>query len=265
MIGLPSCARSPKLNGFDWVLERLCAGIDVTSRDIMLMGAGGLLQEIASRPQPRADAETAKAQPAAPMAPRIAALVLAAGQSRRMGASNKLLADVGGKPMLSHVLDAVAASNAAVSTVVLGHEAEKIAPLLAGRAVKTVQNPDYAQGLSTSLKAGLAALPDNIDGVLVILGDMPRITAGHIDKLIAAFNPLEGRAICVPTVKGKRGNPVLFAAEFIPEMLQAVGDAGAKHLIGANEDQLCEVPMDDTAPLLDIDTPEALATVRSNT
>jgi molybdenum cofactor cytidylyltransferase len=257
VLGLPGCARSPKLNGFDWVLQRLATGTPVTGRDIMRMGVGGLLTEIPSRPLPRAQA-TAEPGSGVPRAPRVAAIVLAGGQSRRMGAANKLTADVGGSPMVVHAVDAVLASQARPVIVVTGHEHEKVEATLADRAVTFVHNPDYAEGLSTSMKAGLAALPAGIDAALVCLGDMPRITPGTIDRLIAAYNPVEGRAICVPTVRGKRGNPVLFDHRFFPEMRDVEGDVGARHLIGAHGDQLCEVEMTDDGALIDVDTPEAL-------
>ncbi|MBM3486930.1 MAG: 4-diphosphocytidyl-2C-methyl-D-erythritol kinase [Alphaproteobacteria bacterium] len=260
VLGLPGCARSPKLNGFDWILERLYAGLPVEREDIMRMGAGGLLKEIASRPLPRAEA-VQRAEPAmAPArAPRIGALVLAAGQSRRMGPVNKLLADVHGKPMTAHVLDAVLASKARPVVVVLGHEADRVERALAGRPVTFMRNPDYAGGLSTSLKRGLAALPDDVDGAVVVLGDMPDVQAAHIDKLIAAYDPVEGRAICVPTFNGKRGNPVLWDRRFFRAMGEVAGDVGARHLIGESADLVCEVPVSDPGVLIDLDTPEALA------
>ena len=143
VLGLPGCARSPKVNGFDWVLERLVADVPVSPRDVMLMGAGGLLAEIATRPQPRAGKrKNASAQ----RAPTIAAVVLAAGRSSRMGAENKLLQPVHGKPMLTHVLDALDASKAGRIVVVTGHEREAVEALLEGRHVETVHNPDYAEG-----------------------------------------------------------------------------------------------------------------------
>ena len=98
---------------------------------------------------------------------------------------------------------------------------------------------------------------------MVCLGDMPRVSPKAIDRLIAAFNPLEGRAICVPTWQGKRGNPVLFARRFFPEMLEVSGDVGARALIGEHAEVVCEVAMDDDAVLVDVDTPEMLATVNS--
>ncbi len=256
-VGLPGCARSPKVNGFDWVLQRLVAGLEVTPQDVMRMGGGGLLKEIASRPLPRAEA--VEQSSAAPRAPRIAALVLAAGQSRRMGNVNKLLVEVDGKPMVCHVLDSLAASQARPVTVVTGHDYAAVEKVLPKKGFTLTHNPDYASGLSSSLRRGLAALPENIDGVLVCLGDMPRVSPQVIDRLIAAFNPTEGRAICVPTWQGKRGNPVLFARRFFAEMQDIAGDTGARALIGEHAETVCEVAMDDDAVLLDIDTPEALA------
>ncbi|MSP82848.1 MAG: 4-diphosphocytidyl-2C-methyl-D-erythritol kinase [Alphaproteobacteria bacterium] len=255
VLGLPGCARSLKLNGFDWVLERLVADVPVSPRDIMLMGAGGLLMEIPSRPLPRAEAS-----PAAPPAqPRIAAVVLAAGQSRRMGATNKLLAMVAGRPMVAHAVAAALASNARPVIVVTGHEASEVRAALAGQPVTFADNPDYAAGLSTSLIRGLDAVPASCDGAVVCLGDMPRVSGALLDRLIAAFDPLAGRAIAVATHRAKRGNPVLLARRFFPEVRRIGGDVGARHLIGEHEDLVVEVESDDAGVLLDIDTPEALA------
>lgn len=256
VVGMPGCARSPKLNGFDWVLERLAADIPVTRADIMKMGAGGLLKEIETRPQPRSGPNAAQAN--VPRAPRIAAVLLAAGRSTRMGAQNKLLSEVNGIPMVRRVAEQLSASKVTGITVVLGHEAEQVRETLNEFDFNFVRNPDYAQGLSTSVKAGIAALPGDCDGFIICLGDMPTVRAGDIDRLIAAFNPLEGRAICMPVHHGKRGNPVLFARAFAEEMSGLDGDSGAKRLIGAHEDELCEVETD-AGVLLDIDTPEALA------
>jgi molybdenum cofactor cytidylyltransferase len=256
VLGLPGCARSPKENGFDWVLQRLLAGVEVSPRDIMRMGAGGLLAEIPSRPQPRG-AE----RPSAPREPRIAAIVLAAGQSRRMGGPNKLLAPVEGKPMVRRSVESVLASGAAPVIVVLGHQRERVAAALEGLEVRLVENPDFATGLSTSLKRGLAEVPSSADAALICLGDMPFVTPAELGRLAAAFNPTEGRAIVVPTRAGKRGNPVLFARRFFAEMKEVAGDSGAKHLIGAYPEALAEVEMASDGVLTDIDTPESLARV----
>ena len=263
LIGLPGCARSPRANGFDWVLQRLVAGLPVGRADIMAMGAGGLLKEIPNRPLPRAQAveETA---PEVPRAPRIAAVVLAAGRSTRMGTANKLLADVGGRPMVRRVVDAARASRADPVVVVTGFERDRVEAALDGSEATLVHNPDYAAGLSTSLHRGVAALSEAIDGVVVCLGDMPRVSSAVIDRLIAAFDPLEGRAICLSTWQGKRGNPVLIARRFFAEVQTISGDVGAKALIGEYPEAVCEVAMADDGVLCDVDTPDALAAVKSS-
>jgi molybdenum cofactor cytidylyltransferase len=263
VLGLPGCARSPKVNGFDWALERLVAGLPVGSAEIMRMGSGGLLAEIPSRPLPRAEATPAEHRPPAkPAGPRIGALLLAAGQSRRMGGPNKLLAEVDGAPMVAYVARRLLASRARPIIAVLGNQADAVDTALGKLPVERVRNPEFAGGLSTSVKRGIAALPPDLDGALICLGDMPLISGRHIDRLIAAFNPLEGRAIVVPTCRGKRGNPVLWSKRFFPEMAELAGDVGAKHLIGEHAELVVEVEMEDDAILVDIDTPEALEALR---
>lgn len=263
VLGLPGCARSASYNGLDQVLARIAAGEAVTSESVSYLGVGGLLKEFPERPQPRRRGARARVAErpgqALHAAPRVTALVLAAGQSRRMGERNKLLIALDGKPMLAHVLDAVAQSQVAGCIVVTGHQASDVRALLAGRNVSEAHNPDYAHGLSTSLAQGLHRLPADTDAVLVCLGDMPRVCSRDIDRLIAAFDPGEGRAICVPTVNGKRGNPVLWHRRYLDEMASVRGDVGARHLIGQHEDMVCEVPMESNAVLIDVDTPAALS------
>ena len=254
-VGLPGCARSPKFNGVDWVLQRLCADIPMDAAHIMRMGIGGLLTEV-PRPQPRTSAADETA--AAPRAPSIACIILAAGQSRRMGRVNKLLAAIDGKPMVRWAAEAALASAAAPVIVVLGHEADKVRAALKDLEVTFVENPDYAQGIAGSVKRGIAAVPTGADGAVVCLGDMPRITARQIDRLIAAYNPVEGRALCIPTWRGKRGNPVLIGKRFFAEMQALTGDVGARPLISQYPELTCEVAMEDDAVLVDIDTPQAL-------
>ncbi len=262
VLGLPGCARSLKLNGFDWVLQRLFAGLDVTSTDIMRMGAGGLLMEIPSRPLPR-DRASPKSAPAEAATtttrpPRVAAIILAAGQSRRMGARNKLLVEVDGEPMVRRVAAAALASRADPVIAVTGHETEQVEAALAGLEVATAYNPDYAEGMSSSLKRGLDALNPAPDGIVICLGDMPRTDAAVIDRLIAAFDPAGGKAIGVPAWRGKRGNPVLWAARYFDDIRQLAGDVGAKHLIGDHADAVYEVESPDPSVTVDVDTPEAL-------
>lgn len=259
VLGLPGCARSPKFNGFDQVLQRIAAGMQVESRDIVALGVGGLLKEIAERPQPRG----AKPQARAPArAPRVAAVVLAAGQSRRMGRVNKLLAEIDGVPMVRRVVDAALAAAVEGVYVVTGHEHARVEAALAGRPVELVPNPEYAGGLSTSLGRGIAALPPEVEAALVCLGDMPLVTPADLDRLIAAFDPGEGRAICVPTFDGKRGNPVLWSSRYFPEMQSLRGDVGARHLIGEYAEAVCEVAVDRPAVLTDVDSPAELESVR---
>jgi molybdenum cofactor cytidylyltransferase len=261
VMGLPGCVRSPKPNGFDWVLQRRIADIPVGRDDIMGMGVGGLLKEIPLRPQPRAG-EGPISPIADPRALRVAALVMAAGRSSRMGAANKLLSEVDGEPMLRRVVGAALASGARPIVVVLGHDAHRVRAALRGCKVRFVENPRYAEGMSTSLRCGLAALPDDTEGAVILLGDMPRVSSEAIDRLVAAFDPIEGRGICVPTWNGKRGNPVLWGRRYFQEIAAVAGDVGARHLIGEHGDQVAEVPMPDDSVLIDIDTPEELGALR---
>ena len=263
VLGLPGCARSPKVNGFDWVLERLVAGLPVGSAEIMRMGSGGLLAEISSRPLPRAEAKPEpEKKETKVVGPRIGAVLLAAGRSTRMGGVNKLLSEIDGVPMVARVAQRLLASKARPIIVVLGNQADEIDVALGKLPVERVRNPDFADGLSTSLRRGIVALPPDLDGALICLGDMPLISGRHIDRVIAAFNPIEGRTIIVPTRRGKRGNPVLWSKRFFPEMAGLAGDVGAKHLIGEHAELVAEVEMDDDAVLVDIDTPDALSAIR---
>lgn len=262
VIGAPSCAGSPKLNGFDWVLERRLAGLPVGPEEISAMGVGGLLKEIATRPQPREGRLPDDEDDGMRREPRIGCILLAAGRSTRMGPRNKLLEEVGGTAMVRRVAEALVASRARPVVAVTGHMASEVGSALSGLDIEIVHNPDYAQGLSTSLKAGLAALPVGLDGLVVALGDMPGIRPDLIDRMISAFAPKEGRSIIVPVFGGKRGNPVLWGAEFLHEMRQASGDTGAKHLIGAHAEKVVELDLGTDAVLLDVDTPDALQRVR---
>lgn len=257
VVGLPGCARSPKLNGFDFVLWRLAAGLPVGRAEIAAMGVGGLLIEIPTRPQPRDEP-----QASVPHAAKIAAVVLAAGTSSRMG-SNKLLAELSGKPLLRHAVEAALGSAARPVIVVTGHDADKVKAALAGLDITFVDNPNYAEGLSTSLKAGIRAAPQECDGAMILLGDMPGVSSALLNKLIASFDTSEDRAICIATHHGKHGNPVLWARRFFPEIVGVTGDIGAKSLIGTYGDLICEVEADNDAPLTDIDTPQALAAYRA--
>jgi molybdenum cofactor cytidylyltransferase len=256
ILGAPGCARSPKENGFDWILMRLLAGLPVSREDITGLGVGGLLMEIVTRPQPRAEPQPEKGR-------SIAAVILAAGRSTRMGGPNKLLAEIGGRPLIRIAAEEALASRAGPVIVVTGHQREKVEAALQGLDVKRVHNPNFADGLSTSVKTGLAAVPEAADGAIVCLGDMPQVRAQLIDKLIGAFDPERGALVVIPTIDGKRGNPVVWSRRFFPELMALEGDVGARNMIARYAEAVAEVPLTDTAALIDVDTPEALAEVKA--
>ena len=192
----------------------------------------------------------------------IAAVILAAGTSARMG-TNKLLIEVdAGRPIVARVADAAIEAGLNPVIVVTGHEAERVRAALAGRLVRFEHNPRYVDGLAESLKTGLAALPDEAAGALICLGDMPDVNAAHMARIVSAFDPEGGGQICVPVWQGRRGNPVLFARRFFGEMMNLSGDVGARGLIAANPDSVREVPMEDDAVVTDLDTAEALSAYR---
>ncbi|HYC18888.1 MAG TPA: molybdopterin-binding/glycosyltransferase family 2 protein [Pseudolabrys sp.] len=256
VLGAPGCARSPKENGFDWVLMRLLAGLPVGREDITGMGVGGLLMEIVTRPQPRA-------KPVEEEGKRVAAILLAAGRSTRMGAINKLIVQIGGKPLVRIAAEQALASQAGPVIVVTGHQREKVENALKGLNVRFVHNQDYAEGLGTSLRVGIGAVPEGADGAIVCLGDMPQVDAPLIDTLLDAFDPESGAFIVVPTIDGHRGNPVVWARRFFPDLMAIGGDFGARYLIGNYAEAVVEVPVAGEAALTDVDTPESLSAVKA--
>lgn len=210
--------------------------------------------------------------------PVVAAVVLAAGLSRRMGPDNKLLVELDGVPMIARVVDALRAAPVDAILVVTGHERGRVEAALRERTserpgerpgelpatppVHLVHNPDYARGMGTSLATGIRALPPATDAVLVCLGDMPGVRAAHVEALLAAFDPAAGRAICMPVHQGRRGHPVLFAARFFPAMCAIQGDTGARAMIQAHADLVHAVPVGDSGVLMDVDTADALASLQ---
>jgi molybdenum cofactor cytidylyltransferase len=282
VIGVPGCARSLKPSGFDWVLERVCAGVAIAAGDMAAMGVGGLLDEISVRPSPRSEAgppggdagpmdqpwaaaNQASASPDGEGPPwgtagQIAAVVLAAGRASRMG-SNKLVAELDGEPIVRRTVRAVLGSRARPVIVVTGHEAEAVRAALAGLDVRFVHNPDFAGGMSTSLRAGIAAA-GTADAALICLGDMPRLEAEHLDDVIGAFRSGDPDEIVVPTHERKRGNPVLWPRRYFAEIAELSGDVGARALIDRHADRVRLIAIDDPAILVDVDTPAALAELR---
>jgi molybdenum cofactor cytidylyltransferase len=262
VLGAPGCARSPVENGFDWVLMRLLAGIKVTRNELMGMGVGGLLMEIVTRPQPRTIPEIEGNH-------RVAAIILAAGRSTRMGGPNKLLADLAGKKLVRIATEQALASKASEIIVVTGHQADLVEQALQGLQggqgrpkVKFVRNPDFAGGLASSVKAGISAVSAEAESAVICLGDMPLIDSGLIDRLIENFAPDRGNLIVVPVADGRRGNPVLWSRRFFRELMTLDGDIGARHLIARHAEAVAEVPVEGNGAFLDIDTPQALEAAR---
>lgn len=256
VLGAPGCARSPKLNGFDWVLDRLVTGIPVTNEDIAGMGVGGLLMEIPTRPQPR-ELASAKGE-AREVLPKVPVVLLAAGRSSRMGGPNKLLALFGSKPLARLSAERALASKANGVTVVTGHQGERVKNALAGLRVTFAENPHFAEGLSTSLKAGVSALADDVAGVLVVLGDMPGVSSSDLDRLIDAFRASGGRSVVRASHDGRRGNPVILPRSLFAAVSRLEGDTGARHLVEAEGLDIIDVEIGAGA-FVDVDTREALA------
>lgn len=190
-------------------------------------------------------------------APRIAALLLAAGLSRRMGGTNKLLATVSGRPLVRIAAEAALASRAHELVVVTGHEAAAVEAALAGLAYRAAHNPDFVEGMATSLRAGIGSLGSDIDGTVVLLADMPAVTAAAIDAVIAALAP---GVIVVPTFGGVRGNPVGWWRDYFVELAAQSGDRGGRDVISRHPEDVREIALD-RGVALDVDTPEALAEI----
>jgi molybdenum cofactor cytidylyltransferase len=174
-----------------------------------------------------------------------------------MGGANKLLAEIAGRPLVRIAAEAALGSRATSLTVVTGDDRARVESVLAGLDATFVQNLDHATGMSTSLRAGVASLPEEADGVVVLLADMPQMTSAVVDRLIAAFR--EG-GIVVPTDHGQRGNPVLWSRRFFPDLMAIEGDTGGRRLIEANAAAVTTVEVG-RAAILDVDTPDELTAV----
>lgn len=250
VLGAPGCARSPKLNGFDWVLDRLIADIEVTTDTIAGMGVGGLLMEIPTRPQLRENGGRKQAV-------TVWALMLAAGRSSRMGVGNKLLSTFKGETLVTRSAARILGSNVAGSIAVLGHQADEISAALAGLDIKQIRNADFAAGLSSSLKAGIRAVPPSASGALITLADMPGLTTADFNRMIDAFVAAGGKSIVRATHAGKRGNPVILPRSLFSEVEVLEGDTGARQIVETASDVI-DIELGQAASL-DVDTPEALA------
>ena len=187
----------------------------------------------------------------------VAAIVLAAGRGARFDATRgKLLADYGGRPLVRRAVEAARGSKASKTIVVTGHARDEIERALAGLPVVFAFNPDFAIGMASSLRAGLAHAADSA-GALALLADMPGVTSAILDRLIAAFNCAPDRVAVAPVYQGRRGNPVLLGRRLFPRLALLNGDEGARRLLGSTEGVL-EIAVDEKSVLADIDTREDL-------
>ena len=258
VLGLPGCVRSPKLNGVDWVLERLVSGLPVSSSDIEAMGVGGLLKEIPSRPQPRGGAAPSRR-------PYVSAVLLAAGASSRMQGKDKLLETIGDAPLLRRVALALKQSMADEVIVVIRPGDDERRAALSGVDVAFVENPLAAEGMGASIRAGMACVASEADAALIALADMPEIGAADFNAIIAAFDAEEGREIVrAASSEGAPGNPVLFGRRFFEPLRGLEGDEGARSILAAHADLVRLAPMSGDAARVDLDTPEDWAAWRAD-
>lgn len=186
---------------------------------------------------------------------QIHAMLLAAGASRRFGDDNKLLVEIGGVPLVRRVAEQLAASRLAGVTVVTGFEADRLRTALIGFEAQFTDNPDFSEGLASSLRCGISAIPAEAAGAMIVLADMPGITTNLIDRLIGAFRQEDCGKIVYPSRAGEQGNPVIWPARYFEELQKLTGDAGAKRLIGVHEVNTVAVPVDDADAMRDIDRP----------
>ncbi|MGB3390543.1 MAG: nucleotidyltransferase family protein [Pseudaminobacter sp.] len=186
------------------------------------------------------------------------AVVLAAGRSSRMGGPNKLMALFEGRPLIRQTVERALAAHTAGTVVVTGHQAERIAEAVSGLKVRFAHNPDFASGLSSSLKAGISALPADAAGALIVLGDMPGITTDDLNRVIDAFTADSSLPIVRAAHNGKRGNPVLLPRSVFPAVSLLQGDTGARHLIENERENVIDVEIG-VGATVDVDTRDAMA------
>ena len=198
----------------------------------------------------------------------VAAIVLAAGRASRFSGGaegrTKLTEIFDGKPLVRHAAEAALASGAAPVVVVTGHARDAVMEALVGLDVVEARNPDYAQGIASSVIAGVGTLPASCAAALVLLGDMPRVSGALCGRLIAAFRKAPTIDAVAPLVEGRRGNPVLIARALFADVARLAGDEGARRLLMRQGLRIREVEIGDEGAALDIDTPEALAALRAS-
>ena len=260
VIGMPGCARSPRLNGFDWVLQLVLAGLPLDDDEIADMAIGGLLMEIASRPLPRRMVEQRRSDRIA-----IGGVLLAAGMSRRMGDENKLLAEIDGAPMVRHVAEAMVKGGIRELVVVTGHEADAVTAALLdleapGMVLRFVHNADFVGGQAGSVATGVSALANDLSGALIALGDMPFVSADLVAEMIQDHSGLGDHEmrISFPVYEGRRGNPVLWGRGFFEALAGLSGDIGGRRILAENPAAVNSISWTDDSIHNDIDTGDDL-------
>ncbi|MCP5145514.1 MAG: NTP transferase domain-containing protein [Gammaproteobacteria bacterium] len=249
---LPGSQRSPAPSSFDLLVPRLLTGERLERPALQTLGVGGLLTRGS-----RASAQ----EKFAVESDEVTAIVLAGGASRRMGTANKMLAEVSGSPMVARVVSTLRKADVDRIVVVTGHDATAVRCAIDDETINFVHNEHYAEGMSTSLRTGVAAAMAQSAAVLICLGDMPLIAVESIDAILAVPNP-KG-TIVVPVHAGARGNPVRWGRDFLPALELLRGDRGARALLDAYAEHVIEVALDDEGILRDFDTPEALRSLTS--
>ena len=258
VIGAPGCARSPKENGFDWVLARILAGETPTADAITGMGVGGLLKEIPSRPQPRLRADAARRGDLP-----VDIVVLAAGRASRMGTADetdpphKLLAEFDGEPLIRRSCRTALESDGDRVHVVTGYRAADMAAALSGLDLDLIDNPDFDDGMAASLRRGIGAVGPEAAGAMILLADMPAVGAADLSRLIAAFRKAGGQAIVRAASGEVRGNPVILPRQTFDAIARLEGDVGARQIIASAGLPIVDVDIGDAA-LLDVDTRQAV-------
>jgi len=203
---------------------------------------------------------------------KLAGIILAAGMGTRMGATKQLL-PLGGRPVLEKVIQNGLAAHLDPLILVLGHEANKIMDRLFLSRARVVINSKYKTGMSSSIKAGLAAIGPLCDGAMFLLGDQPQVPTAILKALIQSYTnqahtkrphtdrPHTNQTIVIPTFRGRQGNPVIFGRHFFPELNQLTGDIGGRVLFKAHPEKIIQVPVETNAICFDLDTPEDYATL----
>jgi molybdenum cofactor cytidylyltransferase len=256
VIGAPGCARSPKDNGFDWVLNRILAGLSPSADEMAGWGVGGLLMEIPSRPLPRLAATTGTGT----ARPDLGIVVLAAGRASRMGEGgpHKLLAEFEGEALVRRVVRQAAEAQCGPVFVVTGHRSAEIAAALSGLDVELIDNPTYATGMASSLRAGLlAAEAAGLPAIMVLLADMPNVATDDIQLMAETLRKADSPAIIRAVADGQRGNPVILPAHTFEALKALEGDIGARAVIESSGIPVIDVEIG-AAARLDVDTPEAV-------